>query len=179
MHGVEIVPGTLRDLTYIAANIREHDWREITAQLPAEVTPTQAAAISYAAGRSWVALWKGQPVAAFGISPIAAAVLSIWAWGTDDMLRAIPTLTRYVENELVPEWDRLGLMRVEARSIADHKAAHRWLRAMGWTETPCPEFGRSGEDFILFAQTRKGWKCRHMRSTQSGRSSSGLSASAA
>lgn len=159
---VEIIPGNLRDLTYIAANMRAHDWREISAQLPAEITPTQAAAISYTAGRSWVCLWNGQPVAAFGISPIAAAVLSIWAWGTNDMLRAVPALTRYVENELVPDWDRLGLMRVEARSIADHKAAHRWLRAMGWTETPCPEFGRDGEDFILFAQTRKGWKQRNV-----------------
>lgn len=177
---VEIVDGSLRDLTYIAANIRPHDWREIAAQLPEGATPTQAAAISFAAGRSWVATWDGQPVAGFGISPISTAVLSIWAWGTNDMLRAVPSITRYVDGPLVKEWDRLGINRVEARSIADHHAAHRWLRALGWTEAACPEFGRSGEDFILFAQTRKGWTERHvLRKQDAGPQHDGAAGAAA
>lgn len=126
------------------------------------MTPAQAAAICFAAGRSWVAQWKGQPVAAFGVAPLATSVLSIWAWGTPAMWRAVPAITRYVDQVLAPEWDALGVTRVEARSIVGHHAAHRWLRSLGWSEVPCPEFGRDGEDFILFAQTRSGWRQRHV-----------------
>lgn len=157
---IEIADGTLRDLTFVAANIRPEDWREIAAQLPEGTTPTQAGAICYAAGRSWVATWKGQPIAAFGVSPIAASVLSIWAWGTPQMWRSVPAITRYVDNDLAPEWERLGITRIEARSIADHEQAHRWLRRLGFEETPCPEFGRGGEDYVLFYFTRKMRKAR-------------------
>lgn len=142
--------------------MRPSDWREVSCQIPENTRPEEAAAWSYAAGRSWVAIERGQPIAAVGIVPISVAVLSIWAWGTKRMWRAVPPITRYVERSLGEEWYRLGVQRVEARSIVGHDAAHRWLRGLGWTETPCPSYGRNGEDFILFAQTRKGWERRNV-----------------
>lgn len=153
---VEIVPGTLRDLSFIATNLRPQDQREIYCQLPEGITPAEIAVLSMM-GRTWVAVLDGQPIAAFGIVPIAASVLSLWCWGTPRMTRAVPAITRYVRDELAPEWARLGVTRVEARSIAGHDAAHRWLRGQGFSSVPCPSYGRGCEDFLLFAITRRDW----------------------
>ena len=154
---VTIVPATVRDVTYIAADMRPDDWREIACQVHDGVTPGQIAAAAVAHGESYVATLDGQPVAAFGVMPATVNVLTIWAWGTPRTRRVVPAITRFTIADLVPRWLAAGITRVEARSIAGHDAAHRWLRALGTTETALPEWGKGGEAFILFAWTRAGW----------------------
>ena len=156
---VEIVPATLRDLTFIAANMRAEDWREIACQFPEGITRTEIAALAGQFGESWVAVSSAQPVAAFGAAPLTCNVLTGWAWGTRRMRRAVPAITRFMREDCAPRWVDAGITRLEARSIAGHDEAHKWMRALGADEQPCPEWGRDGEDFILFSWTKeRQWK---------------------
>lgn len=155
---VSIVPINLRDASYVAANLRPEDWREIACQLPDGTEPLALAWMAAeGSGEAWTASWKGQPVAAFGASPMTPSVLSLWAWGTKGMWRVAGSIERFVTADCVPRWLEAGITRVEARSIVGHVMAHRWLRRLGFAEQPCPQWGKAGEDFILFSWTRKEW----------------------
>jgi hypothetical protein len=156
-----IEPATLRDVTFIAANMRSEDWAEIACQISAEVTPTHVAAWSLSGREAWVAHWHDQPVAAFGIHNATPAgnVVTVWAWGTRRMRRVVPEMTRFVA-DAVPRWIEEGITRVEARSIYGHVEAHRWMRGLGAHEQPCPAWGKHGEDFILFSWTEEAWLTR-------------------
>lgn len=153
---VEIKPGNLRDLSFIAANIRPEDWAEIACQLPPDTQPISLAWM-VAQGESWTAHYRGQPIAAFGVSPMTASVLALWAWGTKALPRAAGAIERFVLSDLVPKWLEAGITRVEARSIAGHATAHRWMLKHGAEMQPCPSWGRGGEDFVLFSWIRKDW----------------------
>lgn len=163
MVAVSIVPPTLRDITYIAANVRPEDWREIACQIPDGVTALDVALWSVSAGQAWVAKLGDQPVALFGASPQTAAgnVLALWAWGTKRMRRVAPAITRFVRDGRAPEWVEAGITRVEARSIAGHYDAHRWLSSIGLLAEPLPQWGKGGEDFILFSMTLNRWRDVH------------------
>lgn len=160
MVAISIVPPTLRDVTYIAANIRPEDWREIACQMPDGTTAIDVALWSVSAGQAWVARIDNQPVALFGASPQTAAgnVLALWAWGTKRMRRVAPAITRFVRDDRAPEWIAAGKTRAEARSIAGHTEAHRWLSGLGFIAEPLPQWGKGGEDFILFSMTLDRWR---------------------
>lgn len=154
---VEIIPATLRDVSYILANLCEDDERELRLQYADTFALTDLAAIAVA-GEAWVALADGQPAEACGLarSEISPHLGIAWAFGTDRRRRAIPALTRHIR-ERVYYWLRDGVRRVEARAIADHYTAHRWLIGLGAQALPLPAWGRNGEDFTLFWWTRETW----------------------
>lgn len=102
-------------------------------------------------GEAWVANIRGEPVAAFGVQKIAATTLQIWAFGTDDMARAVPAMSRFILGPCLTRWIEDGMTRVEARSIFDHEVAHRWMESLGGVASPCKAFGKNGEDFVMFA----------------------------
>jgi hypothetical protein len=153
---VAIIEATLRDLTFIAANMRRRDREEIMCQLPEGTSTAEVAAYAMQANPH-VATLDGQPVAAFGAVGRTVSVLEAWAWGTDRMPRAVPAITRYVARVLMPQWLDAGVRRLEARSIATHTAAHRWMTSTGAAlECAMPDYGRDGEGFYLFAWTVSG-----------------------
>lgn len=154
---VEIRPATLRDLTYIAVNMRDSDWREIACQVPAGTKRSEVGARSLS-HETWTAHLDGQPVAAFGVVPATVSVLLLWAWGTTRMRRTIPAISRFVNETLAAEWVERGITRVEARSIVGHEEAHRWMRGFGAQEQPCPGWGSHGEAFILFWWNYRDWR---------------------
>ena len=153
---IEIIPGTLRDICYIAANLREDDRREImaTAQM---ASPTVAAVLSYEGsfGTSWVALYDGVPSAAFGFTsprPLQPHIAGIWAFGTKRFKRCVPAMTRLCLNEWPIMARTLEIRRMEVRSLASHDIAHRWLSAIGARrEGLMRGYGINGEDFELWA----------------------------
>lgn len=151
---VTIETANLRDLSFVAANMRDEDWREIACQYPPNLTRLDIAYAAFASPEAWVATVRGQPVAAFGVSRITVSVLSAWAFATRSMWRAVPAVTRFIRDECARRWAEAGITRVEARSIAGHHVAHRWMASMGGTCEPCPAWGRDGEDFMLWWWTR-------------------------
>ncbi len=154
---VEIRPGTLRDLCFIAANIRDQDRREIEATALVS-SMTEAAFLSWhTSGPEWSwTVWLGdQPHGAFGvsyISPMQPHLRSAWAWGTNRFKRCVPAITRFCLAEWPARLIGEGVTRVEIRSLKDHDIAHRWLKGMGARhEGLMTGYGTQGEDFELWA----------------------------
>lgn len=160
MSRVEIVDASLRDLTFIAANLRSEDIRELACQMPDGLDVADGAVFSASSGEAWVAKLDGQPVAAFGAAPMSLPgnILSLWAWGTKRLARAAPAITRFVRDECAPRWVANGVTRVEARSIEGHHQAHRWLEGAGAFSVDYPCFGKGGEHFKLFWWTKDSWR---------------------
>lgn len=154
---VEIFPATLRDICFVAGNLRPADRREITAMLPADTHLTAFAAhlFSISAPHAYIADVAGTPAGAFGATTVPGYnVGQAWAFGTNRFKRAVPAITRYMMNTLGPQLVEQGVTRVEVRSIEGHDLAHRWLTSLGArAECAMDSYGMSGETFLLYAWT--------------------------
>lgn len=156
---VTVAPATLRDATYIVANMRDMDRREVMCQVGVGTTDMQIAYFLLMNGEAYAVRWtdrdgREHPVVFFGVQPMNAVALSIWALGTKHAWRGIPAVTRFVIEELVPRKMREGFRIMEARSIDGHAQAHRWMESTGAHRIGEPfEYGRDGELFHLFRWT--------------------------
>lgn len=152
---IAIRPATLRDMTFIAANMRQPDYDEITAAVAIfDRTALGAAMFAASPAYRFCAFIKDEPVCAFGVATDAnmphAGVA--WAYGTRRMRRAVPEMTRFGLSVLVPQMMADGLHRVECRSIIGHDLSHRWLEGLGAVrEGIARGYGRGGEDFVTYA----------------------------
>jgi hypothetical protein len=153
---VRIIGGNIRDLSYIAVNLRPEDRAEIDCQLD-DWTPTMLA-LHAMQGPAYVVELDGNPEAAFGAAELRSGLWIAWSWGTRRMKRCVPRITTFFWEVLGPDVAATGAWRVEARALASNDLALRWLRRLGATERcRLPAYGRSGEDFILFDWTRETW----------------------
>tara|TARA_R110001599_G_scaffold309065_1_gene515986 strand:- start:169 stop:762 length:594 start_codon:yes stop_codon:yes gene_type:complete len=153
----EVGPANVRDVSYIAGNLRACDRQEIFCQLPAGSSASDIGFICTRPGTSFIAYLDGKPVMVFGFDPITLAgnALNAWAFGTRDSRHVVRHVTGWVKDNLLREWLCNGITRIEARSLAQHRSAHRWLKAIGAVEEgPIGGLGRDGENFILFAWHR-------------------------
>ena len=148
-----IRPATLRDATFIGANMRANDAHEILCQLPEGTSSADAAAICFATtpdGWKWTAWFNGQPVAAFGVMALTHCVWQGWAFGTDRMARVIPMVSLFMMNQR-ERMQEHGCRRLEARAFKRHNQARVWITHMGGTyRCDLPEHGRNGETFELW-----------------------------
>jgi len=157
---IEIRPGTLRDVSFIAANMRDEDWREIHASGPMDDRAEAGIMCHIASEFSWTAWIKDDPVCAFGFARSGLPwVWSAWAFGTDRMKRAVPAVTRFGRETASRLLLEAGARRCEIRSIADHDLAHRWLQGLGaHLECELPGYGRNGETFVLYSWLKGDWE---------------------
>lgn len=151
---VTIRPATLRDASFVTANLRPMDHREVFCQLaPGTKTHELAYALTLA-DDTYCAFFKDRPVAIYGVGPINICTLSVWAIGTRDMRRAVPAITRHIMETILPEKIEQGFTSAEARTIEGHHTAHRWMQSLGGEPHGEPfVFGRGGERFILYRWT--------------------------
>ena len=155
---VEIVPAGLRDVAYVTANLRPQDRREVAAS--ADIASGVEAAViatETSPGWCWTAKIGGQPVAAFGVaetSPLTPHIRTAWAFGTVRFRRAVPAIGRFALAVWPQRLAGESVTRLEARSIADHDIAHRWLRSLGARlDGTLPAYGMGGETFQLWSWT--------------------------
>lgn len=151
-----IVGATLRDLSYIASNLRPEDRREVECQL----NSWDVAGIALAAmqGPAYIVELDGNPEAAFGACEQRNGLWMAWSWGTHRMNRCVPSITRFFYQVLGPHVSASGAWRVEARPLAGNELAIRWLKRLGATERcALPRYGKNGEEFLLFDWTRESW----------------------
>lgn len=160
---VEIKAGTLRDICFVAANLRDQDRREIFATANLH-SGTQAGAVSYLSSPDWcwTAWLDGQPVGAFGISlgspEYQPHLRYAWAYGANKFKRVVPAITRFCINEWPERLIAEGATRVEVRSLADHDLAHKWLSSIkARKEAVMPNYGVNGEAFELWAWLKEDW----------------------
>ncbi|MER8835250.1 hypothetical protein [Mesorhizobium sp. M0909] len=150
---LRIIPATLRDLSYIAANLRPEDRAEIDCQLD-NWSPALLALTSLQ-GFAYVAELDGNPEAGFGAAEQRSGLWIAWSWGTRRMRRCVPAITEFFHAVLGPEVAARGAWRVEARALAANGLALRWLARLGATQRcRLPGYGRNGEDFLLYDWTR-------------------------
>jgi hypothetical protein len=156
---IEIVPGTLRDVSWIVANMRAIDWQEVAGQFLTDPPRELIVALAMQASPQVVML-RGQPEAAFGCSPLmpGSCTWQIWAFGTDRFKRCVPTITRYGHAIMAHAIQEQGATRVECRSMSGHDLAGRWLTACGAVvEKVLKGHGRDGLDYILWAWTKESY----------------------
>jgi hypothetical protein len=132
--------------------MRPEDRAEIDCQF--EWTPTELAYASLA-GWAYAVELDGNPEMAFGLSPRRVGLWDAWSWGTRLSWRCAPAAARFIRERLVPAALTTSVQRIEARSLATHEQAARFLRAIGAFERcRLPGFGVHGEEFILWDWTR-------------------------
>lgn len=149
-----ITPATLRDMSYISANMREADRREITAVFP--YSSLEIAAAMWAASEDfrWCAHYDGQPVCAFGVSEMLPGLGSGWAFGTASMPRVIRSITAFCRRTASRQ-AALRFRRIEVRTAIDHPDSHRWLESLGFLrEGLAVDYGAGGIDFAVYGATR-------------------------
>lgn len=150
---IRITPATLRDLSYIAANLRPEDRAEIDCQFD-EWSPALLA-LTALQGFAYVAELDGNPEAGFGAAEQRGGLWIAWSWGTRRMRRCVPGITDFFHAVLGPQVAARGAWRVEARALAANELALRWLARLGATQRCLlPGYGRNGEDFLLYDWTR-------------------------
>ncbi|TIL64800.1 hypothetical protein [Mesorhizobium sp.] len=150
---VRIVSATLRDLSYIAANLRLEDRTEIDCQFD-EWSPALLA-LTALQGFAYVAELNGNPEAGFGAAEQRGGLWIAWSWGTRRMKRCVPGMTEFFRAVLGPQVAAHGAWRVEARALASNELALRWLGRLGATQRcRLPGYGKNGEDFLLYDWTR-------------------------
>src|SRR5688500_13645880 len=97
---IELNPSTPRDITIVAAGMREWDRREFEASARTS-SMTEAALICHFGSVPWagIALLNGEPVAAFGAAgnPYQPQLRVAWAFGTDRFRKALPAISAEVE----------------------------------------------------------------------------------
>lgn len=151
-----IRPATLRDMTFIAANMRDADRREITAVIDANDTMIACMLFAASPGLAWTAWHDEQPVCAFGVSRLFTGVGSGWAYGTKQMRSVMPAVTRFALRVVRPLLVREGFRRVEVRTAVDHDLSHRWLEHLGFQrEGIAKDYGANGLDFLTYAATKQ------------------------
>ena len=156
---LEIRDLCVRDASYIAANMREHDFREIGCLWKdwSAVSCGMAAARASIPGWSWVVLYDGQPAACYGFSyaaPFDPEHWQAWAFGTDRFKRCVPLITKHLKSirDLVEQHCR----RLQVITYTEHDIAHGWIEALGAErEGLLRSYGRNGEDFYIYAWVRK------------------------
>lgn len=147
----EVVPATLRDVSYVLYNLNPADEAETVCQIDPAVPRSHLAYGLLMSGDNFAVRIDDQPVAVFGTSPLNRCTLSVWALGTSRMRKALPALWRFMVDEHLPRMADDGFRYMEARSITTHVEAHRWLRWLGGQVLGGPhEFGRNRETFLLF-----------------------------
>ncbi|MER9449652.1 hypothetical protein [Mesorhizobium sp. M0254] len=153
---LRIIPATLRDLSYIAANLRPEDRAEIDCQLD-HWSPVLLA-LTALQGFAYVAELDSNPEAGFGAAEQRSGLWIAWSWGTRRVKRCVPGITAHFHAVLACQVAARGAWRVEARALAANHLALRWLGRLGATQR-CRllGYGRNGEDFFLYDWTREGW----------------------
>lgn len=157
---VTIEPATLRDLTFIAANLRMEDVEEVQAFIGPFDPVDLAFRAFYGSGpeNAFVARLDGVPCAALGAAPGGspqAHVWQAWCWGSPRLPRAVPAITRWMRDVGRPLYEARGCVRMECRSLATHRLSGRWLPKTGATlEGRLRRYGHAGEDFLLWSWLR-------------------------
>lgn len=151
---IEVHAATLRDASWITANLRQLDREEIFCQIDDRVTTAQLAEFLILGGQGFIAYDRGEPVLLFGTTLVTVCSMSAWAMGTDAMRRAVPTVNDFLLSTHIPARLAAGVNNMEARSLVTHYEAHRWMEGLGGERHGEPYlFGKNGEMFVTYRWT--------------------------
>lgn len=152
---ISIRPATLRDMTFVSANMRDQDRREIKAVIEESDTAIGYMLFALSPGLAWCGFLDDQPVAAFGVSRLYAGLGGGWAYMSPRGVRLVPAITRFALRQVKRQLIAEGFRRIEVRTAIDHDISHRWLERMGFAkEGIAVDYGTDGLDFVTYAATK-------------------------
>jgi hypothetical protein len=138
----------------VACNMRAADLEECLATRWSDDPMSIAEDTLVYPGLTWVGRLYGEPVAVYGAKPMWPGVWSAFLYATDKFDKIGIHLTEHIRSVMIPWLIAGGARRVEARSIATHDKAHRWMRFLGAREeSRMPLYGKRGEEFVMFVWT--------------------------
>jgi hypothetical protein len=143
-------------LIYVCANMREWDRREIFATRWDD-DPAALADDCFRGGEFSYLFGTERPIGIIGAIPLWRGVWSVYMFATDEFLQVGLPLTKWVRRVMIPALtEDMGCHRAQCHSIEGHTDAQRWLEANGvHREAPARGYGRNGEDFWVYAWTRR------------------------
>lgn len=151
MNRVEIRPACLAHASFITANMREADRREILCQVGDDVKTHEIAGMMLHSGDAFIAYHDGMPAIFFGAHALNICTLEAWAIGTARTWRCLHAVSRYVITEYAPLALAQGFHTMECRSHVDHVQAHRWLESTGAVVNGTPfVYGKNEEKFVIY-----------------------------
>ena len=155
MNSVELVPACYSDLAFIARNMRDQDAEEILPLVPGQSAENLAYMTLASGGISTVALWKGQPVAAFGACEAQPQFWKVWMFATDNWPRVALSVTKNILRVIRSEMIDSGAVRADCWSIEGHTTAHCWLEMLGAVrEATLEDYGPTRKRFHCYSWTR-------------------------
>jgi len=144
--------------------MRASDRAEVEAQMD-EWSAVHVAALSLR-DFAYVVELNGNPEAAFGCGQVRRGYWIAWSWGTDRLVRCVPAMVSFITEQLQPAVYEAGARRVEARALASHRHAIRFLERIGGTfRCELPAYGKNGEAFCLYDWTRETYERDSIRPT--------------
>lgn len=146
----------IEPLEHIIHNLRAQDREEAFCQKAYDDPARLTRELFFGAGGMvWIAYSHNEPVAVVGALEIWPGVWSAWMLATDKFSKVGTLVTRFIRKRLIPTLNELGAHRCEARSLASHEEAHRWLESLGAVkEAELKRYGKNGQDFFVYRWDR-------------------------
>ncbi len=153
-----IVEMTAQEALYVSLNLRDVDYRELTAnrwiegKSKREICEEIGIEAYRHPGIAWTCYHKDVPVAIGGIAYHHPKNGTAWLFGTDKLCnRAWGEITRHSRTLMKNILEVCNIHRVEALSVDFHKESHFWLEKIGMKkECTLHKRGQNGEDFHMF-----------------------------
>lgn len=169
-----ILPLEIGAVASVAKRMRAADAREIYACRWTADPLTIASTVVEQARFGFVAWTAGGPAAVVACAEHWPGFYQVAMFATDDWPDVATITSRAARRWIKPAMLAAGGRRAEARSHAAHSEAHRWLTWLGFVaESRMPEFGRNGEEFILFVWRRNHVHVRQLVATTAPAASAG------
>ncbi|MFN7185436.1 MAG: hypothetical protein ACK5VE_03580 [Alphaproteobacteria bacterium] len=146
-----VVDPRFAEVRYVLENLRAKSREDVFGA--SDVDPAgYARYLANAPGFHRAVYYQGKPAAVFGAIPMHKGVWSLYGMGTDDWISVWRLVTLVCKRDIVRAVLSAGAHRAECLSPATHEDTHKWLRFLGLDyEVPVPQYGKGGEDYILFA----------------------------
>lgn len=155
MNRVTVRPACLAHASFVAANMREADRREIMCQVPDGTRTYEIAERMLMAGDAFIAYLDDVPALFFGAHAMNVCTLEAWAMGTKHTRRVLHAATRHLIADYGPQAIDAGFLTMECRTHVEHVEAHRWLASTGAVANGDPfVYGKNSEKFIIYRWDR-------------------------
>lgn len=145
------------EVFYVAKNMRERDFEEISALKYTDERDELAYQIANATAdfETVYVIGDTEPVVIFSYIPVRPGVWNLGMFATDKFKSVSLYLTKRIIRDIIPALDRAKAHRVEAFSIEGYEEIHRWLRFLGLKEEcTLSRYGKNGENFKVFSWVR-------------------------
>jgi len=103
----------------------------------------------------WLVCINQEPVATLGAVLVWPGHWHVWAFGTERWGQVVMAITKHIKRVMIPMLLEVGARSVAAYAHAAHTGACAWLEFLGAKGTPLPNWGKNGEDFVLYRWFRE------------------------